>query len=150
MPHEIWITQIADHKVVSLGLAEAWKLEISAANPKAFPLEAPDQVMTDESTGPADQGDLCNNLGCCHMSSSPAVSTSGQQAECSAVKRLTRPPTRPNADIATHNANSNPIGHLAVHVADKSIGSSIHRKALGPSKAQIKATKVTGLGRPPL
>ena len=62
VPHEIWITKIADHEVIGFRLAETWKLEISASDPKAFPLEPPDQVVTDKSTGPADQRNFSRSL----------------------------------------------------------------------------------------
>jgi hypothetical protein len=62
VPYEIWITQIADQKVIRLRLAKTWKLEISAPNPKSFPLEPTDQVVTDESAGPTDQRNLSHSL----------------------------------------------------------------------------------------
>ena len=55
MPHEVWITKIADHEVIGFCLAETWEFEIGTSDPKAFPLEPPDKVVTDEATGPADQ-----------------------------------------------------------------------------------------------
>ena len=55
MPHEIGITKVTDHEVIGLCLAETWKLEIGASDPKAFPLEPPDKMVTDEATCPADQ-----------------------------------------------------------------------------------------------
>ena len=58
MPHEVGITKIADHEVISFCLTETWEFEIGAPDPKAFPLEPPYKVVTDEATGPADQRDL--------------------------------------------------------------------------------------------
>ena len=55
LSYKVRITQIANHEIVSLGLAETWEFEISTSNPKALPLEPPYQVVTDEPTGPADQ-----------------------------------------------------------------------------------------------
>ena len=61
--HEIWIAKIADHEIISLGLAEAWKFQIDASDPEALPFEPPHQVVTDEATCPADQGRLANATG---------------------------------------------------------------------------------------
>jgi hypothetical protein len=56
--HEIGIAKIPNHKVVGLGRAEAGKFEVGTADPKALPLQAPHQVMTDETTSPAYQSNL--------------------------------------------------------------------------------------------
>ena len=55
MPHEVGIAKIADHEVISFSLTETREFEIGTSDPKAFPLEPPDKMVTDEATGPADQ-----------------------------------------------------------------------------------------------
>src|SRR5262249_44411164 len=57
LANEIGVAKVANQKVISLGLAEAWKLEVGPSYPKAFPLEPLDKMMTDEATGPTNQ---CN------------------------------------------------------------------------------------------
>jgi hypothetical protein len=51
--HKIRITKIADHEIIGLGFAKAWKFEIRATNPESLTLEPLDQMMTDEATGAA-------------------------------------------------------------------------------------------------
>jgi hypothetical protein len=55
MSHEIWVTQVADHEIIGLGLAEPRELEIGASHPEAFTLEPFDKMVADETTGPAHQ-----------------------------------------------------------------------------------------------
>jgi hypothetical protein len=55
MLYEVRITKVADHKVIGLGFAEPWELEIGASHPKAFALEPLYKMVTDEATGPAYQ-----------------------------------------------------------------------------------------------
>ena len=68
--HEVRITKIADHEVIGFSLAETWELEIGASDPEAFPLEPPDQMMTDEAARPADQRDFSSRWFRRHLISS--------------------------------------------------------------------------------
>jgi hypothetical protein len=47
MSHEVWITKVADHEIICLGLAEPWELEIGASHPEAFAFEPFDKMVTD-------------------------------------------------------------------------------------------------------
>src|SRR5262249_45835591 len=55
LPHEVGITEITYHEVISFCLTETWEFEIGTSDPKAFPLQPPDKMVTDEATGTADQ-----------------------------------------------------------------------------------------------
>src|SRR5262249_41196010 len=70
MMHEVWVTKVADHEVISLGLAEPWELEISASHPEAFALEPLDKMVTDEPTGPAHERSFSAHCFRGHLTSS--------------------------------------------------------------------------------
>jgi hypothetical protein len=70
MSHEVWITEIADHEIVGVRFAETWEFEIGTSNPKTFPLKTPDEVMTNEATGPTNQGDFSRHWLLHHVISS--------------------------------------------------------------------------------
>jgi hypothetical protein len=76
LSYEVGITQVADHEVIGLGLAETREFEIGTSDPKAFPLEPPYKVVTDEATGPADQRDVSRHRFRGHVASSRVHSIS--------------------------------------------------------------------------
>src|SRR5262249_12269861 len=70
MSHEVWITQVADHEIIGLGLAEPRELEIGASHPEAFALEPFDKMVADETTGPAHQRSFYSHWFRGHLTSS--------------------------------------------------------------------------------
>jgi len=53
---EIQEPQVPDDEIVGLGIPEFGKLQIAAADPETFTLQAANQMTADEPAGPADQG----------------------------------------------------------------------------------------------
>src|SRR5262249_24880836 len=53
--HLVWITQVRAQEVVGIDVGKLGKLAIGAANPAAVTLEPPHQMVTDESTGSANE-----------------------------------------------------------------------------------------------
>jgi len=73
MSHEIGITKVADHEVIGFCFAETWEFEIGTSNPEAFPLEPPDKVVTNEATGPTNQGKSSSHWFCQHFTGSELI-----------------------------------------------------------------------------
>ena len=120
MPHEVGITKVADHEVISFCLAETWEFEIGTSDPKAFPLEPPDKVVTDEATGPADQRNFSGHWFRRHLISSRTYSGCSDLADAFAT---------------AHAARSSPAFGHATALRVKRITRARRKRSSAPSSA---------------
>jgi len=55
MVYEVLVAKVPDNEVIGVSLAKPRKFQVSTPHPKSFPLQTPNEVMTDEPARPADE-----------------------------------------------------------------------------------------------
>jgi hypothetical protein len=97
LSHKVGIAKVADREVIGFCLTETWEFEIGSSDPKAFPLEPPYKMVTDEATGPTDQRDFSGDCFPRHVITSWTYSVcsdfvSGLAAQAWTLLRAVAPP----------------------------------------------------------